>query len=93
VSSGLERLSRKELLALVVSQAQVIEKLEAQVTALGERAPELERRLGRNSGNSSMPPSTDDLPGRAPPPPAGSAGSASAGKRRPGKQLRPNEVG
>ena len=28
---------------------------------------ELRRRLGRNSGNSSMPPSADDLPGRQPP--------------------------
>jgi transposase len=85
VSSGLERLSRKELLALVVSQAQVIEKLEAQVTELGERVAELERRLGRNSGNSSMPPSTDDLPGRTPPADR-PAGGDSTGKRKPGKQ-------
>jgi hypothetical protein len=41
-------LSREELLALVAAQAQVIEQLTARVA-------ELERQLGRNSGNSSMP--------------------------------------
>ena len=38
--------------------------------AVGELRAEvadLRRRLGRNSGNSSMPPSSDDLPGRVPP--------------------------
>lgn len=83
VSSGLERLSRKELLALVAAQAQMIKSLEAQVTALTDRVAELERRLGRNSGNSSMPPSTDDLPGKTPPdgPAVGGGGT-----RKPGKQ-------
>ncbi len=32
-----------------------------------ERVTRLERVLSRNSGNSSMPPSTDALPGRQPP--------------------------
>jgi len=66
-------LSRKELLALVVAQAKMIEKLEARVgelqllvVAQEQRIAQLERRLGRNSGNSSMPPSTDDLPGKRP---------------------------
>jgi transposase len=78
-------LSRKELLALVVAQAQMIEELRAQVATLARRVAELERRLGRNSGNSSMPPSADDLPGRTPPadhPAGGEAG----GKRKRGKQ-------
>lgn len=61
VSSGLEELSREELLALVAAQAQMIERLQAQVVALTVRVAELERRLGRNSGNSSMPPSLDDV--------------------------------
>ena len=34
---------------------------------LGERVARLERLISRNSGNSSMPPSTDDLPGKKPP--------------------------
>ncbi len=42
----------------------------------------LERLASRNSRNSSMPPSADDLPGRTPPPRKPSRG----GKRKPGKQ-------
>jgi hypothetical protein len=56
-----EQPTREELLALVVVQAQTITELKARVA-------ELERRLGRNSGNSSMPPSLDDQPGHTPPP-------------------------
>jgi transposase len=85
VSSELERLPREELIALVVAQARVIEQLQAQVSTLTERVAELERRLGRNSGNSSMPPSADDLPGRTPPPDRPSASDA-PGKRKRGKQ-------
>jgi hypothetical protein len=70
-------LSREELLALVAAQAQVIEQLTARVA-------ELERQLGRNSGNSSMPPSTDDLPGWTPPVDKPQLGKGS--KRRQGKQ-------
>jgi transposase-like protein len=58
---GPESLSREELLALVMVQAQTIAQLQARVS-------ELERQLGRNSGNSSMPPSLDDQPGHTPPP-------------------------
>jgi hypothetical protein len=92
VSSGLEQLPRKELLALVVAQAKMIETLEARVgklqslvAAQEQRIAELERRLGRNSGNSSMPPSTDDLPGKTPPAdkPTGDDGPV---KRKRGKQ-------
>ncbi len=35
--------------------------------ALEERVRQLERQASRNSGNSSMRPSSDDLPGRAKP--------------------------
>lgn len=41
-------------------QGRAIEELRAEVA-------DLRRRLGRNSRNSSMPPSADDLPGRVPP--------------------------
>ena len=57
-------------------------ELRAQVTELAERVARLQRLISRNSGNSSMPPSTDDLPGKKPPerkPRRGSGG-------RPGKQ-------
>jgi len=70
--SGSE-LSREELLALVEQQARVIETLTARVA-------ELERQLGRNSRNSSQPPSADGpaVPNRA-------ARRRGAG-RKPGKQ-------
>jgi transposase len=55
----LEELSREELIALVTAQATLIEELRARVA-------ELERRVGRNSQNSSAPPSADGL---AKPPP------------------------
>jgi transposase len=44
---------------------------------------DLRRRLGRNSGNSSMAPSADDLPGRPPPPAKPKRGK---GGRSPGGQ-------
>ena len=40
--------------------------------------------LSRNSGNSSLPPSMDDQPGRTPPP--GKPQRGGQGKRNPGKQ-------
>ena len=71
--SGSEQPSREELLALIESQARMIEQLQAEVA-------ELKRRLGRNSGNSSQPPSTD---GPAAPP---SRAARRRSARRPGKQ-------
>ena len=74
--------------ALIALQGQLIAMLMAQNVALAEQVGELEERLARmeraasrNSGNSSLPPSMDDQPGRTPPPERG------GGKRRnPGKQ-------
>jgi transposase len=57
--------------------------LTAQVADLQERLARLERLLSRNSGNSSMPPSADDLPGKTPPAPKPKRGD---GKKRQGKQ-------
>jgi transposase len=89
--------SLEELVALVASQAAVIEELRIEVAALGEenqrlRAEneQLKRRLSRNSGNSSMPSSTDDQPGKTAPKPRGKAGGGrSRGKQRgaPGSAL------
>jgi transposase len=64
--------------AIVEAQAALIERLEA-------RVGELERERGRNSGNSSLPPSRDDAEARA----ARAArrqAKREAGKRAPGKQ-------
>ena len=57
-------------------------QLEGRVAELEERLARLERLLSRNSGNSSMPPSADDLPGRTGPKPRGQRGNG----KRPGKQ-------
>ena len=56
---------------------------DAVIAELKERVARLERLISRNSGNSSMPPSTDDLPGRKPPEGKARRGG---GKRKPGKQ-------
>ena len=53
--------------ALIAAQAERIAALEALVADLRERLAAAERAGSRNSGNSSMPPSSDDLPGRKPP--------------------------
>jgi transposase len=53
------RPSYDELAALVVEQARVIAALRADNERLTARVAELERRLGRHSGNSSLPPSAD----------------------------------
>ena len=58
--SDLEDLSREELLALVLAQMD-------RINELVDKVAKLEHLLSRNSGNSSMPPSTDDQPGKTPP--------------------------
>ena len=82
--------------ALIREQAALIAGLSAQVTDLSAQLAELtglvrelrgqleaaRRAAPRNSGNSSMPPSSDDLPGRKAPAPRPKPGSG----RRPGKQ-------
>ncbi|GES17101.1 hypothetical protein Amac_106990 [Acrocarpospora macrocephala] len=60
-------------------------ELAAMNTELAERLARLERLISRNSGNSGMPPSSDDQPGK-PPPKDKRAGQKMGGKRKPGKQ-------
>jgi transposase len=50
-------------------------ELKAQIAEQAEKIARLERLITRNSGNSSMPPSTDDCRGRS----RQSAGPARAG--------------
>jgi hypothetical protein len=49
---------------LIREQAERIAALEALVAGLREQLEAAVRAGSRNSGNSSMPPSSDDLPGR-----------------------------
>ena len=60
-----ERLEEQE--RRLAAQAEQIAALEAMVADLRKQLAAAERAGSRNSGNSSMPPSSDDLPGRKPP--------------------------
>ena len=61
----------------------VIAGLRAQLAEQAGQIARLERLISRNSGNSSMPPGSDDQPGRKPP----QRGQRQGGtKRRPGRQ-------
>jgi len=71
--------------ALIAEQAERIAALEAVVADLREQLSSAVRAGSRNSGNSSMPPSSDDLPGRKPPRKQRRAAERAEGKRR-GKQ-------
>ena len=61
----------------------LLEDKDAKITELEAKLARLERLISRNSGNSSMPPSGDDQPGKTPPKQQPGRG---AGKRQPGKQ-------
>ncbi|WP_325051161.1 IS66 family transposase [Micromonospora craniellae] len=92
---GLEELSREELIGLTRRLIVQVEQLTQANRELTDRVARLERLVSRNSGNSGMPPSKDDDPGRTPPAevstpvPAAGAGKRSRGKQRgaPGAQL------
>ena len=71
--------------ALIAAQAERIAALEALVADLRGRLEAAERAGSRNSGNSSVPPSMDDQPGRKPPRKQRRAAER-AGKKRRGKQ-------
>ena len=68
--------------------------LEARIGEMEDRLARLERAVSRNSGNSSMPPSADDLPGKTAPQPRKSRGgreeaSGQAARRAPGLEQAP----
>ena len=46
----------------------LLEDKDAKIAELQDGVARLERLISRNSGNSSMPPSADDLPDRSRPP-------------------------
>jgi hypothetical protein len=71
--------------ALIREQAERIAALEAIVADLREQLSSAVRAGSRNSGNSSMPPSSDDLPGRKPPRKQRRAADRAENKKR-GKQ-------
>ena len=72
--------------AVIREQAGQIAALTALVTELREQLDAALRAASRNSGNSSMPPSSDDLPGRKPPRKECRAAERAEKKRSRGKQ-------
>jgi transposase len=86
VVAELEGWSREDLIALVRAQSGRIVELEEANKELAAKLARLEHLLSRNSGNSSMPPSRDDDPGRSAPKPkrAGGGGSKKSRGKQPG---------
>lgn len=79
-------MSREHLLVVITEQAKQITALRAMNEELATRLARVEHLLSRNSGNSSMPPSRDDDPGKTPPE-ARKRRSTHGGPKRPkGKQ-------
>ncbi len=52
---------------MIAAQGEQIAAQQHQIEELRQKVEQLERAMSRNSRNSSMPPSADDLPGRKPP--------------------------
>src|ERR1035441_8725281 len=78
---------------VIAEQGQAIAELRADLVAVAAEVRELRRRLGRNSGNSSMAPSADDLPGRQPPAAKPRKGGGGAGRGGPGAPRGPRPPG
>lgn len=70
----------------LAAQAERIAALEAVIADLRGQLEAAQRAGSRNSGNSSMPPSTDDLTGRKPPRKQRRAAERAEKKRTRGKQ-------
>jgi hypothetical protein len=70
----------------IAGQVERVAALEVLVADLRKQLEVALRAGSRNSGNSSMPPSSDDQPGRKPPRRERRAAERAAGKRKPGKQ-------
>jgi hypothetical protein len=75
-----EALSRDELITVVRDQAAQLADQAVELERLRAELEQIKRLISRNSGNSSMPPSMDDLPGRGRRQPAGD--------KQPGGQKR-----
>jgi transposase len=78
-----EELSREELIAALAARDARIAEQAARIAELEVKLAGLEHLLSRNSGNSSMPPSKDEDPGRTPPPAKPARGGPT---RKRGKQ-------
>ena len=85
---------RETVVAVLLRMDEQIQQLSKQVAKQDKRIAELERRLGRNSRNSSVPPSQDPpgAPQRKRPDPSGRSQGAQPGHRGKGRRLLPVEA-
>jgi transposase len=85
---------RETVVAVLLRMDEQIQQLTKQVARQGEQIAELQRRLNRNSRNSSTPPSQDPpgAPERKRPDPSGRAQGAQPGHRGKGRKLLPVEA-
>jgi transposase len=85
---------REMVVAVLLRMDEQVQQLTRQVAKQDKRIAELERRLNRNSGNSSVPPSQDPpgAPERRRPDPSGRAQGAQPGHRGKGRKLAPAEA-
>jgi transposase len=85
---------REVVVAVLLRMDEQIERLGERVARQDERIAELERRLNRNSRNSSNPPSQDPpgTPERKPADPSGRRQGAQPGHRGRGRKLLPAEA-
>ncbi len=85
---------REAVVAVLLRMDEQIQQLTKQVKKQGEQIAELQRRLNRNSRNSSTPPSQDPpgAPERRRPDPSGRSQGAQPGHRGKGRKLLPAEA-
>ena len=85
---------REAVVAVLLRMDEQIQQLTARVAKQDERIAELERRLNRNSQNSSVPPSQDppNAPQRVRPAPSGRSQGAQIGHPGKGRKLLPVEA-
>ena len=82
-----------QLRELTASLREQLAARDAEVTDLKDRVSRLERAASRNGGNSSMPPSGDDLPGRKPPRKQRRAAEREAAKKKRKRGKQPGAPG
>ena len=85
---------RETVVAVLLRMDEQIQQLSKQVAKQGEQIAELQRRLNRNSRNSSTPPSQDPpgAPERRRPDSSGRSQGAQPGHRGKGRKLAPVEA-
>lgn len=77
-------MTRDELVVALTALTSAFAESQAEIARLRERIGKLERQVSRNSGNSSMPPSSDDQPGKPQPKQRAKPGGGRSRGKQPG---------